>query len=168
MRGDHRERHALVIRLGMGEHQDVEPADPGLGEPAQDGPAGRSRVDEHGRGVALEQHRIALPDVEERDDQFAGCELRGSRAHQLHGDDGRRHRRDEDEDGDAHAWIRPASAFRDHPDATRRGRRRRIRTRASPSATGTAYARASPTVPPSRTGTAASGAPAAPCATHSR
>ena len=47
VRGDHRQRHALVVGLGMGEHQHVEPLDARVGEAAQDRPAGRPGVDEH-------------------------------------------------------------------------------------------------------------------------
>ena len=70
-RADDLERHPLVVRLGVGDQQRVEPLHPGLGEPAQDRAAGRPGVDEQRAAVALEQRRVALADVEERDDQLA-------------------------------------------------------------------------------------------------
>ena len=77
-RADDLERHALVVRLRVGEQQRVEPLHPRLGEPAQDRAAGRPGVDQQRGAVALQQRRVALADVEERDDELARARRRGA------------------------------------------------------------------------------------------
>ena len=65
-------RHPLVVRLGVGEHERVEPLDAGSAQPPQDRAAGRAGVDEDRRAAVLQQRRVALADVEEGDDELAG------------------------------------------------------------------------------------------------
>ena len=165
-----------MVGLCVRQHEQVEPLDAGLGQPAQDRPAGRTGVDEHRDAVALEQHRVPLADVEEGDDELAGRRRRGPHAERLdaEGDRGDGDRREQDAQPHAAAVAasrrRPSTAdrLRRAACAPGSGRRGAGAQRATAAATGSAYAAASPSGPRSRTSTAASGAAAAPCATHSR
>ena len=67
-----RQGRALVVELGVREHQGIEPADALLAQPEVDSPLRRSGVDQHRGAVALHQRRVPLADVEERDHQLAG------------------------------------------------------------------------------------------------
>ena len=69
----------------MGEQERVEPLDARLAQPPQDRAAGRAGVDEDRGAAVLEQRRVALADVEERDDELARAaagERPGGRARQ--------------------------------------------------------------------------------------
>ena len=66
-----------MVGLGVGEHEQVEPADARLVQPPQDRPVRRAGVDQHRGAVALQQRRVALPDVHERDDELAARGRRG-------------------------------------------------------------------------------------------
>ena len=169
---DHGQRHALVVGLGVGDDEHVQAPDAGLLEPAQDRPAGRPGVEEHRRRASLQQRRVALADVQERDDELAGRASRAAarRPRRRHAESGEREDRARERGVEARPRAAgagpPASGCADGPPS-RAGRRRHL-TAASTAAAIAAYAAASPTGPPSRTGTAASGAPAAAWATHSR
>ena len=67
----HGRRGALVVRLRVRQQQRVQPLHVRLPQPGHDRPVGRPGVHEHRRPVALQQRRVALPDVEERHDELA-------------------------------------------------------------------------------------------------
>ena len=69
-------RRALVVGLRVREHQRVEPLDAGLLEPLQDRPVGRAGVHQHRGAVELDQRRVALPDVQEREHELARAAAR--------------------------------------------------------------------------------------------
>ena len=92
----------------MGEHEGVEPGHAGLLESPQDRPAGRPRIHQHRGAVELQQRRVALSDIEERDDELAGTRLAAAR---------RRASRERHEQSTAATAVAPAT-----PAACRRAR----------------------------------------------
>jgi hypothetical protein len=92
-----------VVGLGVGEHQHVQALDPGVREPPHDRPTRRTGVEQHRDPVALEQDRVPLAHIEERDEQLAGPQRRWVLAQRVHADGHRRDRRDDHEDPGADA-----------------------------------------------------------------
>ena len=93
----------------MRDHERVEASHAGLRQPPQDRAAGRPGVDQHGDAVRLEQRRVALTDVEERDHELAaGGWLDGPAVERR--DEGERRRRHRHEDGDGTTTARDGSA----------------------------------------------------------
>jgi hypothetical protein len=58
-----------VVDLRMGGHEQVEPAHTLVVQAREDRPVRRTRVDEDGMAAVLDQRRVALAHVEERDPQ---------------------------------------------------------------------------------------------------
>ena len=92
-----RQGRALVVGLGVRQHQHVEPAHTRPLQAPQDRPTRGPGVDQDGRAGALEERRVALTHVEERDDELvAGAWAHGrsaaGRGHERRAGDERSHR----------------------------------------------------------------------------
>ena len=148
VRADHGERHPLVVGLRVGEHEHVEPVHARLGEALEDRAARRPGVEQHAHAALLEQHRVALADVEERDDELTGPRARAR---------GRAGTAMIATTAAAASAAATASRRRGAGARARRRSRRAARCATIPAAPRAAYAAARPIGPPMRTGTAASG-----------
>ena len=82
-RAQHRRRAAVVVGLGMGDDQQVEPPHARVAQPRQDRAIRRAGVDEDRAAPPLDQRRVALADIEEGDPQPGGRREPGADARET-------------------------------------------------------------------------------------
>ena len=111
-------RPAIVIGLRVRDHEQVDPTHSGRAQALGQGRARRSRVDEDGGAAVLDQGRVALADIEERDDDIVRI---GRVGHALLRAGRGAQPRDGDRHGDHRGPARPPSAQdREGQDGERR------------------------------------------------
>ena len=144
----------------MRRDEQVEPAHAGLAQALEDRAVGRAGVDEDGGAAVLDERRVALADVEERDREVAR-RLRRARRER----DARRSRRPR-----ARARTRSAAARRAGVGAAagRAARRAAIRRQASAAAPAATYVATTPPRPGEPISSSANGSAAARSASHVR
>ena len=121
-----------VVLVGMGEHDDVDPAIPRrqpLVERLQESSRVRPAVDHHPpAATALDEDRVALPDIQQRDRCYARRAIRGDERQPQHRGD---------QQGGRNSWQPGASRRASVPARSRsRGQRARRRGRSDHQRTG--------------------------------